>query len=98
MQNRTSFMVARDILKVAIGGSAKTPLVYQSNLNFALIKTWLSKLIDRGLIEIVPGTPNRMWITTPKGQRFISAMEEVLVIWNNEQGHDHDYPQQKVFP
>jgi len=81
MKNRTSLMVARDILLVARGGSPKTPLVYRSNLNFRLIKTWLSRLIAKGLIELVPGTPNRIWATTPKGLRFISAMDDVLSIW-----------------
>lgn len=82
MQKRTSLMVARDILVVATGGSTKTPLVYRCNLNFALIKTWLSRLIAKGLIELVPGTPTRTWSTTPKGQRFVLAMDAVISLWD----------------
>lgn len=82
MQNRTSLMVARDILVVATGGSKKTPLVYRCNLNFALIKTWLSRLIAKGLIE--PSSPSGTWTTTKRGVEFISAMNEVMVIWEED--------------
>lgn len=80
MQKRTSLMVARDILLVARGGSAKTPLVYKCNLNFALIKTWLSRLIAKGLIE--PSPTAKTWTTTTRGIQFILAMDEVISIWD----------------
>lgn len=73
-------MVARDILVVARDGSTKTPLVYSCNLNFALIKTWLSRLIDRGLIE--PSLSGRTWTTTSRGLQFILAMDGVMAIWD----------------
>ena len=81
MERRTSLMVARDILVVATGGSPKTPLVYKCNLNFKLIKIWLTRLVSRGLLDYQEGPP-RTWKTTPKGYRFISAMEEVKAIWD----------------
>lgn len=80
IERRTSLMVAYDILQVARGGSAKTPLVYRCNLNFKLIKTWLSRLIAKGLID--PNPTSRIWKTTTKGLRFISAMDEVLSMWD----------------
>ena len=80
MQKRTSLMVARDILVVARGGSSKTPLVYKCNLNFALIKTWLSRLIAKGLIE--PSPTSGTWTTTPRGMEFILAMDGVMSIWD----------------
>lgn len=79
MRNRTSLMVAKDILVVAIGGSNKTRLVYRSNLNFKLIKTWLSRLIAKGLIE--SSSTSRTWTTTQRGVEFILAMDEVMAIW-----------------
>jgi len=82
MQRRTSLIVARDILVVATGGSTITPLVYRCNLNFKLIKTWLTRLIAKGLLKRVPGSTSNIWATTPKGQRFILAMDAVLSVWD----------------
>ena len=80
MGRRTSLMVAYDILQVARGGSSKTPLVYRCNLNFKLIKTWLSRLIAKGLLE--PSSTSRTWTTTTKGLSFILAMDAVISIWD----------------
>jgi len=82
MQKRTSLMVAYDILQVATGGATKTQLVYRGNLNFRLIKTWLSRLISKDLIEFCPGEP-KMWMTTAKGLRFMLAMDRVTSIWDD---------------
>ena len=80
MGRRTGLIVAKDILVVAVGGSAKTNMVYKCNLNFKLIKTWLSRLIAKGLLDFIEGPPRR-WITTDKGLRFIQAMDMVLPMW-----------------
>jgi len=82
MKNRrTSLMVAYDILLIAIGGSSKTNLVYKCNLNFNIIKKWLSRLISKGLLEFQAGPP-KIWVTTPRGIRFMSAMEKTKSIWD----------------
>jgi len=83
MNRRTSFMVANDILIEATKGSSKTNLVYRCNLNFKIVKKWLSILIAKGLIESYT-EPSKTWKTTEKGIRFISTMERVLWIWENE--------------
>lgn len=80
MGRRTSLMVAYDILQEARGGSNKTNLVYRCNLNFKIIKTWLSRLSDRGLLDSSP--TSRTWTTTTKGLHFILAMDGVKSIWD----------------
>ena len=82
---RGSYMIARDILGVARGGSGITRLVYQTNLNFKVIKTHLSKLIERGLLECIEGH-RKTWITTDKGLSFILAMEGVKSLWDCVEG------------
>ena len=82
MEKRTSFMLAYDILQVAIGGATKTQLVYRGNLNFYTIKKWLSRLISKNLIEFHSGH-RRIWTTTAKGIRFMSAMDRVLEEWDD---------------
>lgn len=83
MERRTGLMIAYDILTEARGGSLKTRLVYRCNLNFNIIKTWLTRLTSKGLIEYSP--EHRTWTTTPNGLDFISAMVDVLSIWGG--GH-----------
>ena len=82
MSKRTSLMVAYDLLQVAIGGSTKTKLVYQGNLNFNIIKRWLAKLIAKGLLEFTP-TPTNTWKTTLKGVDFMRAMEKTMFFWDD---------------
>ena len=75
-------MVAYDILQLAIGGSTKTNLVYQGNLNFKIIKRWLAKLIAKGLLEFTP-IPTNTWKTTLKGMEFMMAMEKTMFFWDD---------------
>jgi len=82
MERRTGLIVAYDILMEARGGSNKTNLVYRCNLNFKLIKTWLSRLIAKGLLE--PSPSSRTWATTTQGAKFILAMEAVKSLWDGE--------------
>ena len=84
MNKRTTLMVAYDILNIAQGGATKTQLVYRGNLNFRLIKKWLSRLIAKRLIAF-SDNPYKHWTTTEKGLRFISAMDKVKTIWDH--GH-----------
>lgn len=81
MSRRTNLMVAQDILIEALEGSNKTRLVYRCNLNFRIVKKWLSRLISKGFLEFNPN-PTKTWKTTEKGLRFIEAMNRVLPIWD----------------
>lgn len=83
MNKRTTLIMAYDILNEASIESSKTNLVYRCNLNFKIVKTWLSKLIAKGLLEL-HNEPSKTWKTTEKGSRFIEAMERVLWIWEDE--------------
>ncbi|EMR73165.1 hypothetical protein MCGE09_00002, partial [Thaumarchaeota archaeon SCGC AB-539-E09] len=38
-------------LKVAQTGAKKTQIVYQANLNFKIVKKYLNRLIDKGLLD-----------------------------------------------
>jgi len=82
MKKRTSLIVAYDILRLGIFGATKTQLVYRGNLNFRLIKKWLSRLISKGLIEFYPGPP-KTWATTERGLKFLLAMDKVMAIWDD---------------
>lgn len=74
MGRRNNLDICADILRVARGGVNKTRIVYQANLNFNIIKDYLRRLIDRGLLQ----TSENIFITTPKGVDFIERYTAIL--------------------
>jgi len=67
MGRRNNLDICADILRAARGGANKTRIVYQANLNFNIVKDYLKRLIDKGLLQ----TSENGFITTPKGVHFI---------------------------
>jgi predicted transcriptional regulator len=70
-RKRSNLEVSADILKVAIGGAKKSHLVYQANLNFAIIKDYLDNLARSGLLT-TPMNGNKLYTTTDKGIAFVN--------------------------
>ncbi len=91
IERRTSLMVAYDILQEARGGSNKTNLVYRCNLNFNIIKTWLSRLEAKGMLE--HSEESRTWATTSRGGAFLLAMDVVKGVWAPPQGDTQASPE-----
>lgn len=69
--------IASAILEVCIEGSNKTKIVYQANLNFKLINSYLDILIKNGLIYIEDGTSPTLYKTTEKGIKFRKDFENI---------------------
>jgi predicted transcriptional regulator len=72
-RKRSTLEVSADILKVAIGGAKKSHIVYQANLNFAIIKEYLDNLSNSGLLA-TPATDSKLYTTTDKGIAFVNYM------------------------
>ena len=72
-RKRTNLEVSADILKVAIGGAKKSHIVYQANLNFAIIKEYLEHLARSGLLT-APANGSKLYTTTDKGIAFVNYM------------------------
>ncbi len=68
---RNNIDITADLLYVAKNGARKTHLVYKANLNFMLIKKYLARLTENGLLESV----NERFYTTDKGTRFLDQYE-----------------------
>ena len=64
--------IAIDILRVAMKGSNKTRIVYETNLNFELATKYLKMLEDKGLIS----HENGLYKTTDKGKVFHEKSQE----------------------
>jgi predicted transcriptional regulator len=72
-RKRSNLEVSADILKVAIGGAKKSHIVYQANLNFAIIKEYLENLSSSGLLT-TPVNGHKLYTTTDKGIAFVNYM------------------------
>lgn len=59
--------IEADILRITTGGSRKTQIVYKGNLNFKIVKRYLSRLIKQGCIK----HEGLFFYTTPRGDEFL---------------------------
>lgn len=71
---RNNLDICADILKVSRGGAKKTHLVYKANLNFKIVKRYLTHLIDSELLE----SEGDLFYLTEKGSRFIERYDSLI--------------------
>jgi predicted transcriptional regulator len=62
-------------------GASKTRIVYQVNLNFKTVREHLDLLIEKGLLEIVPGQ-HPIYKTTEKGERALESHKAIEAIYS----------------
>lgn len=67
--------IAADMLRVCSTGATKTEIVYQANLNFKVLKTYLALLIPAGLLK----QDGRRYYTTGAGEEYIYHAERVAI-------------------
>jgi len=73
MKRRNNVDIMADILRVARGGAKKTWIVYRANLNFKIVKEYLSELMEKGLLMAHGGA--RIYQTTERGLEFLEQYE-----------------------
>jgi len=73
-KKRSDIEILADILKVAKGGAKKSHIVYKANLNFKIVKNYLTILSESGLITCPEG-PENTFNTTDKGIEYINHFE-----------------------
>ena len=78
---RNDLNICADILKVAQTGAKKTQIVYQANLNFKIVKKYLERLIENGLLDTQEET--RFYLTTPRGYDFLEQYNELILPLKN---------------
>lgn len=74
-KKRSEIEIFADILRVAKCGAKKSHIVYKANLNFRIVKDYLSILEKSGLI-IGPQGVNNLFNTTEKGVEYLNHYEE----------------------
>lgn len=81
---RNDLDICADILRVAKRGAKKTQIVYQANLNFKIVKKYLKRLIENGLLDSFE--KERLFRTTSKGVDFHVQYSELVAPINSMSG------------
>ena len=72
---RSREMIMQSILEVCAHGASKTKIVYQSNLNFTTVNSYMDQLLDSNLLEVVQGE-STMYKTTKRGAEFMKSLKQ----------------------
>ena len=78
---RNDIDICADILKIARVGAKKTHLVYKANLNFEIVKKYLSRLSENRLIS----SENGHYITTEEGMKFLDNYQEFASMYSRDE-------------
>lgn len=70
---RNNLDICADILRVSQGGAKKTHLVYKANLNFNIVKKYISGLTESGLLE----KSGERFYVTEEGKLFIERYDKL---------------------
>jgi predicted transcriptional regulator len=73
---RNDLDICADILQVAKAGAKKTQIVYQANLNFKIVKGYLQRLMDNGMLD--PSQEGRLFVTTSAGVDFLERYRALV--------------------
>ena len=79
-KKRDKIDICADILYAALKNTRKTHIISKANLNAKLLKKYLPKLIERGLISKTkePFTSLYLYRTTPKGENFLHQINNLI--------------------
>ena len=73
---RNNLDICADILRVSRGGAKKTHIVYRANLNFKIVKGYLTRLAREGSWTVM-FTGVRV-IGTPQIQNFVVKFDYII--------------------
>jgi len=82
LQKRNKDQIKSQILALCQeDGANKTRIVYQVGLNFKTVKGYLDLLLEKGLLEAIPGE-RIMYKTTEKGERALESHKAIEAIYS----------------
>lgn len=73
---RSKNKIVSEILKVCLEGANKTRIVYQVNLNFRTVNSYLDLLIKNSMIEVIAAA-TKTYKTTERGKELLSSYDRV---------------------
>ncbi len=73
---RSREIITADILKICIGGVSKTKIVSRTNMNSETAGSYLKKLVNIGLLQIMNGD-RTIYKTTQKGLDLLKNLQHI---------------------
>ena len=80
-KKRNDLEICANVLDVAREGAKKSHIVYQANLNFKVVNTYLGHLQEMGLISSSPSNV-RLFKTTSKGLEYLNQYARLATTFN----------------
>ena len=78
MGRRHKLDIMADILRLSKDGSKKTRLVYLANINFNMLKKYVSLLESKGFIY----SSDDLFYTSREGFDFLRQYDELMMAWD----------------
>jgi predicted transcriptional regulator len=80
-EKRNRDQIRAQILSLCQEGASKTRIVYLTNLNFKTAKEHLDLLLEKGLLEAIPGE-RVVYKTTEKGDGALESHRAIEAIYS----------------
>jgi len=82
-RRRSEIQIIGKILDLSKSGAKKTEILYQSNMSFSQLESYLLNLIEKDIIEenIVEngnGTYNKIYVNTEKGNNLLNHINKIM--------------------
>ena len=81
MVKRSKDQILSQIVILCREGANKTMIVYQVNLNFRTVMTYLDLLLKKDLLEVIPGNPI-IYKTTAEGEIALESLKAVEAVFS----------------
>ncbi|MCX8206800.1 MAG: winged helix-turn-helix domain-containing protein [Methanothrix sp.] len=75
---RSKVQIMSDILEICIDGANKTKIVYNANLNFKMLNSYLDALTKKGLLHVRKDQGNE-YVTTEEGIRMLETCRSIYL-------------------
>lgn len=73
---RSKAQIMSEILEICIDGANKTKIVYNANLNFKILNSYLDVLTKKGLLHLRKDQRNE-YVTTDEGIRMLEMCRSI---------------------
>jgi predicted transcriptional regulator len=82
-KRRSEIQIINDILSLSKKGVKKTEILYQNNMSYSQLQTYLKFLLDKQIIReniIIneKGSSKRIYINTEKGNNLFEEIQKIL--------------------
>ena len=83
-KRRSEIQIIGNILDLTKDGAKKTEILYQSNMSFSQLQSYLTSLLEKDLVEEGTvlngnGITAKMFINTEKGNNLLEDIQKIMI-------------------